>query len=105
MKKEPVDNHLQILPLTEIERKPGRTKYTCGPVIFIEAEAGATLADHTHQEPETLWIISGKGKFLVGEETYDFQGPCILKVRGDVYHKFMPTTDVNFIELREEGNT
>ena len=91
---------MQIDEFTEIEHKPGRTKYTCGPVVFIEAEAGATLADHVHPESETLWIISGKGKFLVGEKTYDFNGPCILKVPSATYHKFMPTTDVNFIELR-----
>jgi hypothetical protein len=31
---------------------------------------------------------------------HDFESPCILKVPGDIYHKFMPTTDVNLIELR-----
>jgi quercetin dioxygenase-like cupin family protein len=87
-------------PFTEIEHKPGRTKYSCGPVVFIEAKAGATLADHIHPEPETLWIISGTGKMQVGEKMHDFESPCILKVPGDIYHKFMPTTDVNLIELR-----
>ena len=87
-------------PLTDVERKPGRTKYTCGPVVYIEAEAGATLADHIHDEPEKLWIISGKGEFLVGDKTHKFEGPCILEVPGGIYHKFMPETDVNFIEQR-----
>lgn len=87
-------------PLTEIEHKLGRTKYTCGPVVYIKAEAGSTLADHTHDESETLWIISGKGKMQIDEETHEFEGPCILKVQGSIYHKFMPETDVDFIELR-----
>jgi len=93
---------MQVEPLDEIEHKPGRTKYTCGPVVFIEAEAGGILADHEHPESETLWIISGKGKMQVGNTTHDFKGPCILKVSGNIYHKFMPETDVNFIELRNE---
>lgn len=104
MKKQPANTHLQLenIPLVEIEQKPGRTKYTCGPVVFIKAQAGSILADHTHEQPETLWIISGKGKFLVGEKTYGFEGPCILKVTSGVYHKFIPITDVDFIELRGE---
>jgi mannose-6-phosphate isomerase-like protein (cupin superfamily) len=94
---------MKIEPITDIECKPGRTKYTCGPVVFIEAEAGGVLADHVHPESETLWIISGKGKIQVGEKTHSFEGPCILKVPGNIYHKFMPITDVNFIEMRHKG--
>lgn len=89
---------MQTEPFTEIEHKPGRTKYTCGSVVYIEAEAGGILADHTHPESETLWIISGKGKMQVGDTTYDFEGPCILKVPGNIYHKFMPETEVIFVE-------
>ena len=88
-------------PLEPFAKNNARTTYKCGPVYFVQAEAGGTLADHTHDEAETLWIIDGKGKIQVGDDTAEFEGPCILKVPGGVYHKFMPATNVNFVEQRD----
>jgi quercetin dioxygenase-like cupin family protein len=85
-------------PLKPIKQNESRATYECGPVFYITAKAGGILADHTHDEAETLWIVSGKGKILVGDETTEFEAPCILKIPGSIYHKFMPITDVNFIE-------
>jgi quercetin dioxygenase-like cupin family protein len=72
-------------------------------VFYIEAKTGGVLADHTHKDAETLWIISGKGQLQVGEETIEFASPCILKIPGGIYHKFIPKTDVNFIEQIHEA--
>jgi quercetin dioxygenase-like cupin family protein len=85
-------------PLTPIKQNNSRTTYKCGPVFYITAKAGGVLADHTHDEAETLWILEGKGKIQVGEDTQEFEAPCTLKIPPGVYHKFMPGTDVNFIE-------
>jgi mannose-6-phosphate isomerase-like protein (cupin superfamily) len=85
-------------PLEPIKQNESRTTYECGPVFYISAKAAGILADHTHDEAETLWILEGKGKIQVGEETSEFSAPCILKIPGKTYHKFMPETDVNFIE-------
>jgi mannose-6-phosphate isomerase-like protein (cupin superfamily) len=90
-------------PLKPIKQNESRATYECGPVFYIEAKAGGTLADHTHDEAETLWIVSGNGKIQVGEETTQFEAPCILEIPGGVYHKFLPVTDVNFIEQIHEA--
>jgi mannose-6-phosphate isomerase-like protein (cupin superfamily) len=89
---------MTIEPLDPLKENEARATYKCGPVYFIKARAGGVLADHTHDEAETLWIIDGKGSVLVGEKTTEFKGPCIIKIPGGVYHKFMPETDVNFVE-------
>lgn len=89
-------------PFTDISANDARTTYKCGPVYFIEAKAGKILADHVHDAAETLWIISGKGKLEIADEVINFEAPCILKVPGGVYHKFLPETDVRFVEQKHE---
>jgi quercetin dioxygenase-like cupin family protein len=89
---------MTIEPLKPIKQNESRTTYECGPVFYITAKAGGVLADHTHEEAETLWVLEGKGRIQVGEETTEFEAPCILKIPASVYHKFLPETDVNFIE-------
>src|SRR5437868_3900331 len=90
-------------PLRPIKQNESRTTYECGPVFYITAKAGGILADHTHIEAETLWIVEGRGKLQAGEETTEFEAPCILEIPGGIYHKFLPETDVNFIEQIHEG--
>jgi quercetin dioxygenase-like cupin family protein len=92
-------------PLKPFKNNESRTTYECGPVFYITAKAGGVLADHIHDEAETLWILSGNGKIQVDEEVFGFEAPCILKIPGGVYHKFLPKTDVNFIEqIHSTGN-
>jgi mannose-6-phosphate isomerase-like protein (cupin superfamily) len=89
---------MQPQPLKPIKQNESRITYECGPVLYIKARAGSILADHTHGEAETLWIVEGKGSIQVGEETTEFEAPCVLEIPGGIYHKFLPETDVNFIE-------
>jgi mannose-6-phosphate isomerase-like protein (cupin superfamily) len=93
---------MTLEPLSSIKQNESRTTYECGPVFYITAKAASILADHTHKEAETLWIVEGRGKIQVGEETADFKAPCIIKIPASVYHKFLPETDVNFIEQIHE---
>jgi quercetin dioxygenase-like cupin family protein len=86
-------------PFVEDESKKS---YKCGPVYFYEAKAGSVLADHSHEMAETLWIIEGSGEITIDEETEIFEAPCVIKIKASVYHKFMPKTDVKFIEHRHK---
>jgi mannose-6-phosphate isomerase-like protein (cupin superfamily) len=90
-------------PLKPIKENKARVTYQCGPVFYISAKAGGVLADHKHSEAETLWIVEGRGRIQVGEEISEFEAPCIVEIPSGVYHKFMPETDVNFIEQLHEA--
>lgn len=90
-----------IKPWQPFAKDEQKTAYKAGPVYFYEAKAGAVLADHAHKNAETLWIIEGSGQILIGNKTAEFEAPCIIEVPANVYHKFMPGTDVKFIEQRE----
>jgi quercetin dioxygenase-like cupin family protein len=94
---------MQAEPLKPTKQNESRVTYECGPVFYITATAGGILADHRHDEAETLWIVSGKGKIQLGDQTTEFEAPCVLKIPGGIYHKFMPVTDVNFIEQIHEA--
>lgn len=93
MKQEPLE------PTSDNET---RTVYTCGSVFYIEAQAGHVLADHVHEQAETLWILEGRGKIQVGDQTYAFKAPCTLKIPGDTYHKLKTETGVRLIEQKHK---
>ncbi|HSW79055.1 MAG TPA: cupin domain-containing protein [Candidatus Babeliales bacterium] len=80
-----------------MKQEDGVTIYKTGPVYFATASAGKVLADHTHKDAETLWIISGEGKIEIGSNTTEFKGPCVINIPSDQYHKFLAKTEVKFI--------
>lgn len=92
----------KIKPFVDDGQKKG---FEIGPVYYYEAKAGAILADHAHDMAETLWVMNGRGQIIIGESMINFEAPCEIQIPANIYHKFMPITDVKFIELRHETKT
>lgn len=76
--------------------------YKTGPVYHIVAKRGNVLADHTHDEAETIWFLEGAAELQVGEDTEVIKAPCEFFIDSNVYHKLTALTDIAFIEQRHE---
>jgi quercetin dioxygenase-like cupin family protein len=79
---------MQSNALEPVKQNDSRITYECGPVFYIKAKASSILADHTHGEAETLWIVEGKGSIQIGEETTEFEAPAYLKFQAEFIINF-----------------
>jgi quercetin dioxygenase-like cupin family protein len=53
---------------------------------LLQAEPGTSFEIHNHEEEELSYIIQGKGIMTVGEESYQIEAPCVIKVPPHVRH-------------------
>jgi quercetin dioxygenase-like cupin family protein len=53
---------------------------------LLEAEPGKSFEIHNHEEEELSYIAQGKGIMTVGEESYQIEAPCVIKVPPHVRH-------------------
>ena len=77
--------------------------YYCEKVNLIVRKKGATGADHTHEVPEVLYLVKGKIKLTIGDETKIVEAPTRICIGPNVYHKDLALTDIEMIEDKDEG--
>jgi len=77
-----------------------KTIYKTGPVYHISAKQGMVLADHTHDDAETIWFLEGEAELQVSEEIERIKAPCQFSIDSNIYHKLTALTDITFIEQR-----
>lgn len=75
--------------------------YDCGKVGYIFRKQGTISADHTHEDAETLYLVEGKVKLTVGDETQEVEAPVKIEIPSNVYHKLIALTDIRIVEERK----
>ena len=71
--------------------------YDCGKSNFISRKKGSIGADHSHADPESIYLVRGDIEMTIGNETSTFSAPIRFEVPPDVYHKMVALTDIDFI--------
>jgi quercetin dioxygenase-like cupin family protein len=83
------------------ENKPWDVYDLGAGFYYLTAPAGAVLADHMHEAAETIWVLSGKGQFQIGDELFELSPMTEISVKPGVYHKLTVQEDMKFIEQRK----
>ncbi len=78
--------------------------YQCGEARFIFRKKGSMSANHTHADPETLWLVEGEIEMTVGDEVKILKAPIGIDIEPNTYHKVMALTDIRMV-LDREGKT
>ncbi len=68
--------------------------YNCGDVGYIARKKGTISANHTHIEPETLYLVQGKVELTVGSQTEKVEAPVKINIDSNVYHKLVALSDI-----------
>jgi len=71
--------------------------YRCEPVNYIVRKKGTTSADHTHNEAERLYLVEGKVRLTIGNETKNIEAPIKVFIPQKEYHKLLALTDIKLI--------
>ena len=71
--------------------------YDCGKSSFITRKKGTIGADHTHEDPEIIYLVKGEIELTIGDETQIVKAPIMFKIGSNVYHKVVALTDIDFV--------
>ena len=71
--------------------------YDCGNSSFITRKKGTIGANHTHEDPEIIYLVKGEIELTIGDETKIVKAPIMFKINSNVYHKVVALTDIDFI--------
>ena len=91
---------MKIEGLKLIKKDKRGAVYDCDKVILIERKKGSVSADHVHEQGEVLFLIEGKARLTVGDETAVAEAPCRIEIAGGVYHKIVALSKVKLLEYR-----
>ena len=62
-------------------------------------EKGKTLPSHTHPHEQTGYLISGRMRLTIGDETYEVAPGDSWSIRGDVEHSAEALEESNGVEV------
>ena len=91
---------MKIEGLKLIKKDKRGAVYDCDKVILIERKKGSVSADHVHEQGEVLFLIEGKARLTVGDETAVAEAPCRIEIAAGVYHKIVALSKVKLLEYR-----
>ncbi len=75
--------------------------YDCGKSNFISRKKGTISANHTHKDPEIIYLIKGKIELTIGNETQIVKAPTMFKTNSNIYHKLVALTNIELIIDRD----
>lgn len=76
--------------------------YACGKSKFISRKKGTVSADHKHEDPEIVYLVKGKVKLTIDNETKIVKAPIMFKSDSNVYHKLVALTDIELVVYRDD---
>ena len=71
--------------------------YDCGNSSFITRKKGTIGANHTHEDPEIIYLVKGEIELTIDDETKIVKAPIMFKINSNVYHKVVALTDIDFV--------
>ena len=75
--------------------------YACGKASFISRKKGTVSANHTHEDPEIVYLVKGEAELTIDDETKTVKAPIMWKTDSRVYHKLVALTDIELVIDRE----
>lgn len=88
---------MKVEPIKIVKQDARGIIYRAGSVNFIARRKGSISADHTHKEDETLYLVEGRGRITVGDETEKIKAPVKITIPAETYHKLIASTDIKLI--------
>ena len=92
---------MELRPVKIIKSDDRGVIYDCGPSKFISRKSGTVSADHTHKEPERIYLVEGKIELTIANETQKVEAPIMFEYGPNVYHKLVALTDIKLVIERE----
>lgn len=75
--------------------------YDCGKSSFISRKKGSISADHTHEDPEIIYLVKGKVELTIEDETKVVEAPVRFEIPENIYHRLIALTDIEIVIDRE----
>ena len=76
--------------------------YDCWKSNFISRKKGTISANHTHEDPEIIYLVKGEVELTIWNETMVVKAPVMWEINANIYHKLVALTDIELIIDRNE---
>lgn len=64
---------------------------------LVNIKSGKSTPSHTHYYEHEIFVISGKGEFVIGPDTYQAGKDHFVFIPGNVHHTIRAKEDMTFI--------
>lgn len=75
--------------------------YDCDKLNFIARKKGSVSANHSHEDPEVLYLVKGEVELTLGNETRKVAAPVKIDIPGGTFHRLVALSDIEILEDRE----
>lgn len=90
-------NYMKPKEIKIIKSDNRGTIYDCGKSSFISRTKDTISANHTHEDPETVYLVKGEVELTIGDETLTVKAPIMFEIDSNVYHKLVALTDIELV--------
>ncbi len=74
--------------------------YDCDKLNFISRKKDTISADHSHKDPEILYLVNGEAELTIGNEAKKVSAPIRIDIPPNIYHKLVALSDIEILEDR-----
>lgn len=94
--------NLYQLGLYQAEHSLFNVAGSCQEIVeLVELEPAATYKSHYHEKSEAIiYIVSGKGVFILGEEEIAYDGSLRVSIPNKILHGFKTETRTLFLSIQ-----
>lgn len=93
------NQEIQAVPMVEGVRRKVLSHSDRLMVCEITLEKGSVIVPHAHPHEQITYIISGKCRYTVGEETREVGTGDSVLIPGDVSHSIVILEDMKVIDV------
>lgn len=84
----PAVNMTPVITRKLLAYQPGESEAAGYTVNLMQAKAGAAAPPHSHPHLQVVYMLSGRGDFLCGEETQTLRPGDVIQIDANVPHTF-----------------
>lgn len=88
---------MKIDPIHIIKSDERGVIYDCGKSNFIHRKKWTISADHQHESPETIYLVSWEVELTIANETIIVESPVTFSIPWNTYHKLVALTDIDMV--------
>ncbi len=77
------------------------TIFDCDQLRVVMRKKGTISANHSHEDPEILYLIQGEAEFTIDAETEKIIAPVMIEIEENRFHKIVALSDIILLYKRD----
>ncbi len=75
--------------------------FDCHELRAVVRKKGTISANHSHDDPEIMYLLQGKVELTIDNEIKDVEAPVMIEIQKESFHKVFALSDIILLYKRE----